>query len=311
MTKVTKFRRDMKRYGSLFPFYIPAAVLSIIFLYIPLAGLIMAFKENPSLIADPPIQAVLNAEWVGLENFLYIFTFPTFLKILGNTLIISAMKIVICFPLPIILALLLTETSHCVMKKPLEIVMYIPYFLSWSIVGGIFIAILTRDSGFFNNLISSLGFDRYPFLQSNVTFRWTLVVMQIWKDVGWSAVVYVAAIAGLDTAMVEAARIDGASKLQQITHIVLPGIMDTIAVMFILRISSVLDAGFEQIYIVYSGYVEDTGNILGLYSYNLLFASRPQYHLSTAIGLFNSLVAFILTVGGNALSKKFFHRSIW
>ena len=312
MTKVTKFKRDMKRYGNLFPFYIPAAVFTIIFSYIPLAGIILAFKENPSLIAEPPIQAVLHADWVGLENFKEIFAYPEFITALKNTLIISLMKIVITFPLPIILALLLTETAHCYMKKPLEFVMYIPYFLSWSIVGGIFITILKSDTGFFNNMLAALGVSRYPWLQSNTSFRWTLVIMQIWKDVGWSAIVYVAAIAGLDTATVEAARIDGASKVQQITHVVLPGIMDTIAVMFILRFASLLDAGFEQIYVVYSGYVQDSGYILGLYSYNSLIGTvKPEYGLSTAIGLFNSLVGFILTIGGNALSKRFFHRSIW
>lgn len=308
------FRNQMKQHGNLFIFYIPAVVFSILFSYIPMAGLIMAFKANPNLLgSSSAIQGILDAKWVGLENFIKIFSKQEVINALRNTLIISTLKIVIVFPIPIALAILINEMRGKVVRKSLEVSMYIPYFLSWATIGGIFIALLNKDTGLINNMLAYFGHERVGFTTSNDTFRSVMVTTTAWKDIGWSTITYMAAITALDRNQIEAAKIDGASKWQQIRYVTLPGIMPVIAVMLILRIGSIMNAGFEQVFVFYSPYVQASGDILGTYTYRLVreAALIPQYALSTAVGFFNSVVALILVVGGNFISKKFFNRGIW
>lgn len=313
-TSKSGFTAQLKKYGGLFPFYIPAAVFAIVFAYIPMMGLIMAFKENPNLMGSSSAAAgILEANWVGLEHFKQIFTQPDFLNALRNTLVISVLKIVIVFPLPIILAIFISEMKAKGLKRGLQITMYLPYFLSWATIGGIFIVILNKETGIVNNLLEFLGRSRVDFITGNKTFQGVLVGTTAWKDLGWSAITYVAAITALDTGLNEAAKIDGASKFQQIRYITLPGIMPTVAVMFILRIGYIMDAGFEQVFVFYSPFVQQSGDILGTYTYRLVRQASliPQYALSTAIGFFNSVVALILVLGGNVISKKLFHKGVW
>lgn len=308
------FSEQMRQYGSLFVFFIPAVVFAFIFHYIPMTGLVMAFKENPNLLgSSSAIQGILDADWVGFANFMKIFSKADVIRALTNTLIISTLKIVITFPMPIALAIMINEMKGKAIKKSLQISMYIPYFLSWATIGGIFIAILNKDTGLVNNVLDYFGHERIPFISSNATFRGVLVTTSAWKDVGWSTITYMAAITALDRNQVEAARIDGASKWQQIRYVTLPGIMPVIAVMLILRISYIMNAGFEQVFVMYSPYIQKTGDILGTYTYRLVRESSliPQYALSTAVGLFNSVVALILVIGGNTISRKFFNRGIW
>lgn len=314
--KVAKIslRTQFKNKGSLFVFYIPAVAFSILFSYIPMMGLIMAFKENPNLFgSSSAIAGILDADWVGLDNFKKIFGQPEVISALRNTLIISIQKIVIVFPMPIILAILISEMKGKVVKKGLEFTMYLPYFLSWATIGGIFIAILNKETGLVNNMLYWLGHDRISFVTSNSTFRSVMVSTTAWKDIGWSTITYIAAITALDRNQVEAAKIDGATKWQQIKFVTLPGIMPVIAVMLILRIGGIMNAGFEQIFVFYSPFIQESGDILGTYTYRLIRQSSliPQYALSTAVGFFNSVVALILVVGGNFISKKFFNKGIW
>ncbi|MDO5400532.1 MAG: ABC transporter permease subunit [Eubacteriales bacterium] len=305
---------QMKRYGNLFPFFLPAAVFALIFAYVPMAGLVMAFKENPNLLgAGTAVEGILEADWVGLRNFQKIFSNPDFLSAFANTLVISSLKILVVFPLPIALAIVINEMKARVLKKWLQIVMYLPYFLSWATIAGIFVAMLNQQTGVINNLLEALGHQRIDFLTSNSTFQGLMVGSTAWKDLGWSSITYLATISALDPCINEAAKIDGASKFQQIFYVTLPGIMPTIAVMFILRIGYIMDAGFEQVFVFYSPFVQKSGDILGMYTYRLITQSSfiPQYALSTATGLFNSVVALILVLGGNAISRKLFHRGIW
>ncbi len=315
-TQKTKmsFRKQMKLYGNLFWFYIPAVVLVIIFNYIPMTGIIMAFKENPNLLgSSSAIQGILDAKWVGLDNFKKIFTNPEILRALRNTLIISAQKIIILFPIPIVMAICLNEMKGKFVKKTLQGVMYIPHFLSWITVSGIFITLLNKDTGLINNIISFFGFERQAFVTSNDTFRGVLVVSAAWAFLGWNTIVYVSAITALDRDLIEAAKIDGASKWQQICHVTLPGIMPTVAVMFILRIGGIMDAGFDQVLAMYTPYIKESGDILGTYTYRLVREAGmlPQYALSTAVGLFNSVVGLVLVLTGNYISRKVFKRGLW
>lgn len=308
------FGKQMKQYGNLFWFYIPAIVLVIIFNYIPMAGIIMAFKKNPNLLgSSSAIQGILDADWVWFDHFKKIFSDPDILKALRNTLIISVQKIVILFPIPIVMAVCINEMRGKIVKKSLQAVMYIPHFLSWITVAGIFITLLSYDTGIVNNIMQFLGFDRIPFVTSNDTFRGVLVVSAAWAFLGWNTIVYVSAITALDRDLIEAAKIDGASKWQQIIHVTLPGILPTIAVMFILRVGGIMDAGFDQVLAMYSPYIKETGDILGTYTYRLVKEAGllPQYALSTAVGLFNSLVGLVLVLSGNFISRKMFQRGLW
>ncbi|WP_243133974.1 ABC transporter permease subunit, partial [Ruthenibacterium lactatiformans] len=228
MERKLRFKSDMKRYGNLFPFYIPAVVFALVFSYMPMLGLVMAFKENPNLLgSSSAIAGILEADWVGLQNFKMIFSNPKFLSALSNTLIISFLKIVLIFPLPIVLAIIINEMRSLPLKRSLQVVMYIPYFLSWATIAGVFVSILATETGVVNNIIAALGHERYQFLNNNDFFRGLLLLSSSWKDIGWSAVTYIAAITALDPALNEAARIDGATKFQQIRYVTIPGIMPT------------------------------------------------------------------------------------
>ena len=308
------FGKQMKQYGNLFLFYIPAIVLVVIFSYIPMAGLIMAFKKNPNLLgSSSAIQGILDADWIGFKNFEKIFTDPDIISALRNTLIISMQKIVILFPIPIVMAICINEMRGKIVKKSLQAVMYIPHFLSWITVSGIFITLLSYDTGIVNNLMQFFGFDRIPFVTSNDTFRGVLVVSAAWAYLGWNTIVYVSAITALDRDLIEAAKIDGASKWQQIIHVTLPGILPTIAVMFILRIGGIMDAGYDQVLAMYSPYIKESGDILGTYTFRLVKEAGllPQYALSTAVGLFNSVVGLVLVLSGNFISRRLFKRGLW
>ena len=311
-------RRDkisnFKRYGDLLPFYIPAVVFALIFSYLPMAGLVMAFKKNPNLLGgDSAIQGILDATWVGLQNFKMIIKNPKFLAALENTLIISFLKIAILFPLPIALAIIISEMQTRPLKRGLQFVMFLPYLLSWTTIAGIFVSILGTQTGVITNVLEALAHERFQFLNNNDFFRGLMLLTSGWKDLGWSAVTYIAAITALDTNLNDAARIDGATKWQQIRYITIPSIMPTIASMFILRVGYVMDAGFEQVFVFYSPFVEQNGNILGIYTWRLINESGlvPQYALSTAVGFFNSAVALVLVVSMNSILKRYFNRSIW
>ena len=312
--KRLRFKSDIKRYGNLFPFYIPAVLFALIFSYMPMLGLVMAFKENPNLLgSSSAIAGILEAKWVGFENFETIFANPKFLSALSNTLIISFLKIVILFPIPIVMAIIISEMRSRPLKRSLQVVMYIPYFLSWATIAGIFVSILATETGVVNNVIAALGHERYQFLNNNDFFRGLMLLSSGWKDLGWSAVTYIAAITALDPTLNEAARIDGATKFQQIRYVTLPGILPTVTSMFILRVGYIMDAGFEQVFVFYSPFVEDKGDILGMYTWRLINDSGliPQYALSTAVGFFNSFVALTLVVSMNFVLKHFFNKSIW
>lgn len=305
---------NLRKYAPLYLFFIPSVLFIIIFKYVPMAGLVMAFKENPKMLAAAsPVQAILKADWVGLENFREMFANPEIMQAMRNTIVISVLKIVLVFPIPIALAILIDELRTGFVKKTLEITMYIPHFLSWVTVGGIFGAILSENTGLVNNVLEMLGYERMAFVSNKDTIRGVLVTSHAWKNIGYSSIVYMSAILALDHSQFEAARIDGATKWQQILHVTIPGILPTIAVMFVMRVGSLMEAGFEQIYVMYSAYTKETIDILGTYTYRLIRDAglRPQYAMSTAVGLFNGVIALVLVLSSNYLSKKFLKNGLW
>ena len=228
---------------------------------------------------------------------------------LANTLIINGMKIVFLFPIPIICAILLNEIRNKAFRKLSQTAIYVPYFFSWVVVFGIFYS-LFGSYGVVNNVIAVLGHARIKFFTDTSIFRWLLVFTEGWKEIGYNTVIYLAAITGIDIALYEAASVDGANKWKQIWHVTMPGLLPTIVLMFILKVGYILDTGFEQVLVFYNPAVYDVADIIQTYVYRLGMG-QMDFPLSTALGLFNSVVAFVLIVSANMISKKLIHRSIW
>lgn len=312
MSKGMTFKSRFKRYGSLLALTLPAIILAFVFCYIPMSGLIMAFKEEIDLTEyDTAIQSILMTPWSGFSQFEKLFAANSdFMRILGNTLFISVMKIVLVFPVPIILAIMITEVQNKPASKAIQSIIYLPHFLSWAIVASVFETFMHPNVGALNTVLHSLGLGTINLSDAN-QFPWLMVLTTGWKDIGWSAVAYISAVLAIDQEQFEAARIDGAGKVKQIFYITLPGIASTIAVLFIMRIGYLMDAGFEQIYAMLTPTAESTGEIIGTYIYKLAIKNGGSYALTTAAGLFNSVVGLILVVGGNLFCKKVFKRSIW
>ena len=260
-------------------------------------------------LTDSPFRSILESPWVGLKYFRKLFARPEFIDAVRNTLIISVAKIVFVFPLPIIFAILLNEVKSSKFQKVLQTVVYLPHFLSWAVVAGIFVSLL-GSTGLVNSFLVSAGFDKIDFLMSNHLFRPVLIFSDAWKEVGWSSIIYFAAIAGLDQECFEAARVDGANRMQQIWYVTIPGLMPTIVLMLILRVGSIMNAGFGQVLAMYNPTVYETGDIIETYIYRIGLG-KMDFSTGTAVGLFNSIIALILVVSSNAVAKKMSGKSIW
>ena len=274
---------------------IPGIVLIFIFHYIPLYGLVIAFqKYSPALGFHSP--------WVGLDNFKYIFSQPNFIKTIGNTFFIAVAKIIGGIVVPVIFALLLNEVQNTKFKRIFQTVVYVPHFLSWVVLAGVFMDILARE-GIVNQVLNSLGIESINFLGKPKIFPWTIIVTDIWKGFGFGTIVYLAALLGIDPGLYEAAVMDGAKRWKQTIYITLPMLMPTILLMTVLSLGSVLSAGFDQIYNLYAPIVYETGDIIDTYVYRLGM-EQAQYSLGTAVGLFKSFISSVLVIISYVLADK-------
>lgn len=290
--------RQYKKNKYLFLLLAPVLIWYAVFAYGPMYGIQLAFKDY--FIRD----GIWGSPWVGLKHFEYLFTAsPDFWKIIKNTLIISFYHIIFGFPAPIILALLFNELRFSLFKKIAQTISYLPHFLSWIVIGGILITLLSPNSGVVNYIIQWLGFDPIYFLGSEKYFRFTLVVSGIWKEIGWGTIIYLAALASIDSQMYEAAVLDGANRWKQTLHITIPSILPVIAILLILRVGSVLDAGFDQILTLYSPAVYGVADTLDTYVYRIGLQNF-QFSLTTAVGLFKNVVGLILVLFANFVTKK-------
>lgn len=299
----------IKSHPVLYLMLIPGLFFLFIYKFWPLYGLAMAFKDYNIFAGRNPMHAVAVSEWVGLKWFRRLFSSSQFKIVLLNTLTINGLKIVFLFPIPIIASIFLNEIRFAPYKKMLTTSIYIPYFFSWVIIYGIFYSLL-GSYGVVNTFFASLGLDRLQFFTDTNLFRGVLVFTEGWKEVGYNAIIYLAAITGIDTTLYEAAKIDGASKWQQVRHVTLPGLLPTIVLMFILKVGYILDTGFEQVLIFYNPAVYDVADIIQTYVYRIGLG-QANFSLATALGFFNAVVAFILVVGANSISKRTLGRSIW
>ncbi len=274
---------------------LPGFLAVLIFCYIPMYGLIIAF-ENYN------VGAGFASPWVGLANFKYLFNQPTFLRTITNTLFIAIWKLALGIVVPVTIALLLNEMKSSKITRFYQTLIYIPNFLSWVIMAGVLMDILATD-GAVNSILASLGLAPINFLGSSKIFPWTMIWSDVWKGFGYGTIVYLAALTGMDPALYESADVDGASRWVKITKITLPLLMPTIILMLILSLGNVLNAGFDQIYNLYSPVVYETGDVIDTYVYRLGI-QQAQYSVGTAVGLFKSVVSAILIAVSYVLADR-------
>ena len=282
---------------------LPCVAVVLIFKYLPLAGLSIAFQDYS------PIFGIFYQEWCGLDNFRYVFSLPTFPRVIYNTMFIAIMKIVAGIIVPVTFALMLNEMRNIHYKRTLQTVVYLPHFISWVALAGIFLDVLSMD-GIVNKMLGVLGITPVYFLGDEKVFPYTMVVTDIWKNVGWSSILYLATISGIDPALYEAATVDGASRWQCTRYITLPSLVSTIVVMLILNIGSIMDAGFDQVFNLYNSAVYQTGDIIDTYVYRYGIGDM-KYSLATAVGLFKNVIAFVLVVGTNLIARRISGEGIW
>jgi len=302
--KKGQLRREIKKNKHLYFLLLPGLMFYIIFNYIPMYGVTLAFKTfmfNKGILGSP---------WVGLDNFRYVFVEPDFWAAVKNTLIISFGKILFGFPAPILLALLINELWDGRLKKYLQTIYTFPNFLSWIIVSG-FVVNLASDTGMVNNLLGVLGLPKQAFLADSSLFRPLLYVSDIWKGAGWSCIIYLAAITGIDPALYESAEIDGASRLQKIISITLPSIRSTAVLLLLLSVGNVMNAGFDQIFNLYNTMVYNVGDIIDTYLYRITFQAPPEFGVSVAVGLFKACINFLLLVIADRIAKLLGARGIF
>lgn len=284
------------KHRALYLMLIPGVVYLFIFKYVPLMGSVIAFKDYNIY------KGILASDWVGLKYFDQFLSYPQFIRLLWNTLTISFYQTIFAFPAPIILALLLNEVRNAAFKRSVQTILYLPHFLSWVIIGGLGYMLMSPQIGLINQWIVAAGGEPVHFLQKAEYFRTIIISSGIWKEMGWNAIIFLAALAGISPSLYEAAKIDGAGRWKQFVHITLPGILPAIMLLLLLKIGHTLDLGFEQIYIFLNPITYATGDVLDTYSYREGII-QGKYSLTTAIGLFKAAVGFMLLVMANRASK--------
>lgn len=284
------------------PFHLmllPGVILVLIFSYGSMYGVIIAFQNF-----IPAKGLFGNQQWVGLDNFQYILEMPNFSRVLFNTLNIAVLKIVTGLIVPVLFAVLLCDIKNAVVKRSVQTLIYLPHFISWVILSGIIIDVLSPSTGIVNQVIIAFGGKPIFFLGDNKYFVPTMVISDVWKEFGFGTIIYIAAICGIDPALYESAQLDGAGKLKQIWHITLPGIRYIIVLMCVLSLGQVLNAGFEQIFNMYSTQVYQTGDIIDTFVYRLGI-QEGKYSLATAVGLFKSVISTLLISISYFLAYKY------
>ncbi len=292
-----------KKYGYLYLLLLPGVLYFVIFHYLPMYGLQLSFKSFKAGLG------ISGSPWVGLEHFRYLFVNQGFLRAFVNTIIISVMKVLFGFPLPILLTLLLNELRSKRYKSVLQTVYTFPHFLSWVVLSGMCFNLFSGD-GMVNQILSLLGFGNQGILTNPGQFRWLLVFSAMWKESGWGTILYLAAIAGIDQTVYEAAKIDGANRLQKILYITIPGISSMIIVNLILNLSTVMNAGYDQVFNLYNATVYETADIIDTYVYRISFQQSPDFGFSTAVGLFKGVTNMIILLSVNKVVKLFGHEGI-
>lgn len=285
---------------------LPAVIWLIVFSYFPMYGVIIAFQDYN------PIQGFIHSPWLGWDNYRELFNDPTFISSLNTTLKISLYKLLFGFPAPIILALLLNEIRNQRFKKLVQSLTYLPYFISWVLVAGFMYTLLSPELGILTKLLAFFGLiDSNTMVMGNTnTFMSLVVVSDIWKNIGWNSIIFLAAIAGVDTQLYEAAIVDGAGRFKRIWHITLPSLKPTIVILLIFSVGGLINANFDQMYVLQNSMTQDAANVLSIYAYKSGIV-LGRYSYGTAVGLFQSVVAFAMVLGANYTSRKLSEESLF
>ncbi len=294
----------VRRMRLLYLSMLPALLLLFVFNYVPIYGIVIAFKNFHAS------RGILGSPWNNFENFEVLFGSFQFQRVMRNTVIISVQRIVFGFPAPILLALIINEFANSWWKKGIQSITYLPHFISWVVMAGILVEILSPQRGIIGYLYTVLGQDAPLLLTNRSVFRPILIATDVWKEVGWGSVIYLAAISSIDPTMYDVARIDGAGRVRQATAITLPSLLPVITILFILRLSGILNAGFDQIFNLYNELVYEVADIIDTYMYRVGILSQ-EFEFATAAGLFKNVVGVALIVLVNAVIRRFSDHGIW
>lgn len=300
-------KAGMKYLKRAFPFYamiFPGFLFFLIFRYGPMFGLFISFKNYS------PFRGVWKSEWVGFEHFVRLFTERSFLVLLKNTLLLNVLDIVIAFPFPILIAILLYEVKNRYWKSSMQTILYAPHFLSWVVIVGITMLFFRTQDGGINMLLDAMGYDRIELMTDPKYFRFVWLFHNIWQGAGWGAIIYLAAIASIDPALYEAATVDGASRLRQIWHITLPSLKAVILIMFILRLGNFIDVGFEHIFLLQNSLNLGVSDVFETYVYRQGLV-QGDFSYATAVGLFKSVVGLVMVVTANMIAKRFGEEGVY
>ncbi|MBD2860951.1 ABC transporter permease [Paenibacillus oceani] len=289
--------RDLRRDRWLYMLLVPGVLYFLLFKYVPMFGVLIAFQDYQ------PFSGVAGSRWVGFKHFETFFTDPWFWKLFRNTILLALYNLLFFFPLPILFALMLNEVRQELFKRTVQTIVYIPHFISWVVVVGIVYVLLSAEGGLVNELLASVGLEKIHFLMRTDWFRSLITSQVVWKETGWGTIIFLAALAGVDPQLYEAARIDGANRWQQLWNITLPALKTTIVILLILRLGHFLDSGFEQIFLMLHSINRDVGEVFDTYVYTV-GVQQGQFSYSTAVGLFKSVVGLILVMAANKLAKR-------
>jgi putative aldouronate transport system permease protein len=298
------FVRDVIRDYQLYLLLLPAVVYILVFHYWPMYGVQIAFKDFRASLG------IWGSEWVGFRHFVRFFQSPNFLQLIRNTLGLSVYSLVAGFPIPIILAILLNEVRSTALKKTVQTTIYAPHFISTVVMAGMIVMFLNHDKGIINHLVALLGGDRADYMTQPKWFPTIYVFSGIWQNAGWGTIIYFAALSTIDPQVVEAAMIDGASRLQKIWHIDLPGIAPTITILLIMNLGGLLSVGFEKVLLLQNALNMETADVISTYVYRVGLLGA-QFSYSSAIGLFNSVINFVLLLAANGLARRSGQTSLW
>ena len=303
-TFLTRVAKELRRNRILYLMVLPGIIYFLVFQYYPMLGAVIAFKEYRVL------DGFWGSPWVGLKNFEAIFQSTYFTNVLTNTVLISVYKLIFGLPPAVIMALLINEVRFKLFKNSVQTITYLPHFLSWIVIYGVLQVVLSPSSGLANKALEGLGASPINFLADPDWFRTVLVSSEIWKNAGWGAIIYLAALTGISPSLYEAAAVDGATRFQRIWHISIPGILPVIVLITMLNIGNLMSAGFEQVFVLYNPSVYGVGDIIDTWVYRT-GVQGFQFSIAAAVGLFQGVIGFFLIITANWASKRYAGTGIW
>ncbi len=296
-----RFMRGLKTWWPYYLMMSPGVIYFALFHYLPIWEAKLAFED---------FRIIGDNIWVGFKHYETLFSSPIFMQVLLNTLIISGMKMLFVFPVPIFLALMINEVRGTGLRKFIQSAIYLPHFLSWVVIAGIFIAALSPSNGAVNDIRGMFGLASVPFMTDSGSIRWVLVFSEIWRSAGWDSLLYFAAIMAIDPQLYDAAEMDGANRWQKITNVTIPGIIPTIATLFILNVGLFLNAGFDQVFNLANDAIRDRIDIIDTYVYRIGLQTG-QFSLATAAGLFKGVIGLVMIIAAHNFSKKLTGKGVW